>query len=73
MYKVEIYNIYNIIFSTNIGELKNTHFNLSRLMLLVPTSIPLPPEKYVNLSKPMKSLNSLDSLMSHTTMKVITK
>ena len=38
------------IFSTNIGEFKNTHFNLSTQMLLVPASIPLPPEKYVNLS-----------------------
>ena len=38
------------MFSTNIGESKNTHFNLSTQMLLVPTSIPLPPEKYVNLS-----------------------
>ena len=44
------------MFSINIGEFKNTHFNLSRLMLLVPTSIPLPPEKYVNLSKPIKGL-----------------
>ena len=73
MYKVEIYNIYNIIFSTNISEFKNTHFNLSRLMLLVPTSIPQPPEKYINLSKPIKSLKNLYSLISYATMKVIIK
>ena len=30
IYKVKIDNICNIIFSTNIGEFKNTHFNLSR-------------------------------------------
>ena len=59
-----------IIFSTNIGEFKNTHFNLSRLMLLVATSIPRPPEKYVNLSKPIKNLYSL---ISYATMKVIIK
>ena len=39
-----------VLFSTNIGEFKNTHFNLGIQMLLVPASIPLPPEKYVNLS-----------------------
>ena len=39
-----------MIFSTDIGEFKNTHFNPSTQMLLIPTSIPLPPEKYVNLS-----------------------
>ena len=63
-------HIYYIIFSTNIGEFKNTHFNLSRLMLLVATSIPRPPEKYENLSKPIKNLYSL---ISYATMKVIIK
>ena len=36
-----------MIFGTNIGEIKITHFYPSTQMLLIPTSIPQPPEKYV--------------------------
>ena len=39
-----------MIFSTDIGENKTTHFYPSIEMLLIPTSIPQPPEKYVNLT-----------------------
>ena len=39
-----------MIFGTDIGEFKNKHFNPSTQMLLIPTSVPQPPEKHVNLS-----------------------
>ena len=42
-----------MIFGTNIGEIKITHFYPSTQMLLIPTSIPQPPEKYVNLAEPI--------------------